>query len=90
MLGSIRSGRCSPQGSVVEQLQGRCGQALDTADGILPTKVRPVGDLPLAKIVEVNYSALSLWCITVANAVTASTSKCCMKGTPSHQLEKSC
>ncbi len=39
MLASIRSGRCNPQGSVVEQLQGRCGQALDTSDGILPTKV---------------------------------------------------
>ncbi len=39
MLASIRSGRCNPQGSLVEQLQGRCGQALDTSDGILPTKV---------------------------------------------------
>ena len=39
MLASIRSGRCSPQGEVVQQLQGRCGQALDTSDGILPTKV---------------------------------------------------
>ena len=57
MLGSIRSGRCSPQGGVVEQLQGRCSQALDTSDGILPTKVRPVGDLPLTKIVAVNFSA---------------------------------
>ena len=39
MLASIRSGRCSPQGDVVQQLQGQCGQALDTSDGILPTKV---------------------------------------------------
>ncbi len=39
MLASIRSGRCNPQGSLVEQLQGWCGQALDTSDGILPTKV---------------------------------------------------
>lgn len=39
MLASIRSGRCSPQGNVVQQLQGRCGQALDTSDGILPTKL---------------------------------------------------
>ncbi|KAA6426372.1 MAG: ATP-dependent DNA helicase PIF1 [Trebouxia sp. A1-2] len=39
MLASIRSGRCNPKGSLVEQLQGRCGQALDTSDGILPTKL---------------------------------------------------
>ena len=39
MLASIRSGRCNPNSTVVEQLQGRCGQALDTSDGILPTKV---------------------------------------------------
>ena len=39
ILASIRAGRCSPEGSTVQQLQGRCGQPLDTSDGILPTKV---------------------------------------------------
>ena len=39
MLADIRSGKCLPKGPVVQRLQDKCGNALDSSDGILPTKV---------------------------------------------------
>ena len=39
LLAEIRSGRCLPKGPVVQRLQDKCGNGLDTSDGILPTKV---------------------------------------------------
>lgn len=39
LLAELRSGRCLPKGPVVQRLQDKCGNALGSSDGILPTKV---------------------------------------------------
>lgn len=60
MLAEIRSGRCSPKGPVVQQLQGSCGTALDASDGILPTKVLSLPRTPVGIRTPVHIPTLAI------------------------------